>query len=535
MNAFESQKRILAIASLVIATVAILYATGPRVLPTFGDQPTMTSVVKLFLAVAALVGVAMFAWLWGGKRSATAAPTTSAPAQQIAVASMDCGKPVSRLQVRGVGITVNDLTGVEILQGFAAKAQTHASILSTNASDYPSTWTNRTALSSMRNGLAFKLGAGPAVDYTPLPVLVYAPPKHPENEIGAAFTIAGARQQGSLPFHLFMTQHAVNGPGPSLEEVFKFFDANPDAPAAIVFVSDGMVTRKLLEKPGSGLIADSPAVPAVFDSNVALLVTCPDRVDRLRPFAVTEPASVDTREVQYDAVKLWNFYWDDTDAFDKHYGTEAAARGMSEFITPGTMTVDWWRSRVPDLWKQTQNKGPGEYHPNVWAPVRWTAWQFKEYDQSPVVGYLQRPVQVHLTDDHGEPLRESLQAAAFKDGWQHLIRATGSATQPSRVFFDTTGNRQSVIPLTQALGTEPDAPSTGDVKEGYDIGYRLGNTGITSGVVQIALSLMAGYKDGKASAAVIRDARGNAEMVLVTPPDDVDKSRNAAADQKPFN
>jgi hypothetical protein len=92
-----------------------------------------------------------------------------------------------------------------------------------------------------------------------------------------------------------------------------------------------------------------------------------------------------------------------------------------------------------------------------------------------------------------------------------------------------------VIPLTQALGTEPDAPSTGDVKEGYDIGYRLGNTGITSGVVQIALSLMAGYKDGKASAAVIRDARGNAEMVLVTPPDDVDKSRNAAADQKPFN
>jgi len=46
---------------------------------------------------------------------------------------------------------------------------------------------------------------------------------------------------------------------------------------------------------------------------------------------------------------------------------------------------------------------------------------------------------------------------------------------------------------------------------------------------------MVGCKDGKASAVVIRDAGGNAEMVLVTPPDDVDKSRNAAADQKPFN
>jgi hypothetical protein len=175
------------------------------------------------------------------------------------------------------------------------------------------------------------------------------------------------------------------------------------------------------------------------------------------------------------------------------------------------------------------------YRPNLWAPVRWTDWQFKEYDQSPVVGYLERPVQVRLTDGHGEPLREPFQAAAIKAAWQDLIGAKGAATQPSRVFFDTTGNRESVIPLTQALGAEPDAPSTGDVKEGYDIGYRLGNTGITSGVVQIALSLMSGYKDGKASAAVIRDAGGNAELVMVTPPDDVDKSRNAAADQKPFN
>jgi hypothetical protein len=535
MNALESPKRILAMASLVIATMGVLYATGPRVLPTSGDLPTMASAVKLSLALLVFFGVAMFAWLWGGSRSTKAAPSAPSTTQQTAVASMSCSKPVTRLQVRGVGITVDDLTGTEILQGLAEKGQTHASILSTNASDYPSTWTDRTALSSMRNGLAFKLGAGPAVDYTPLPVLVYAPAKHPENELGAAFMIANARQEGSLPFHLFMTQHAVNGAGPSLEEVFKFFDANPDAPAAIVFVSDGMVTRKLLEKPGSGSIPDTPAVPAIFDSNVALLVTCPDRVDRLRPFAVTEPASVDTREVQYDAVKLWNFYWDERDAFDKHYGAEAAARGMSEFITPLTMTVDWWRSRVPDLWKHTQNKGPGEYRPNLWAPVRWTDWQFKEYDQSPVVGYLERPVQVRLTDDHGEPLREPFQAAAIKAAWQDLIGAKGAATQPSRVFFDTTGNRESVIPLTQALGAEPDAPSTGDVKEGYDIGYRLGNTGITSGVVQIALSLMSGYKDGKASAAVIRDAGGNAELVMVTPPDDVDKSRNAAADQKPFN
>jgi hypothetical protein len=116
-----------------------------------------------------------------------------------------------------------------------------------------------------------------------------------------------------------------------------------------------------------------------------------------------------------------------------------------------------------------------------------------------------------------------------------MVGTGNSVVRPARVLFDTTGNRESVIPLTQALGTEPEAPSTGDVKEGYDVGYRLGNTGVTSGAVQLALSLIAGFQDGKASAAVMRDARGNAELVLITPPDDLDKKRNLATDEKPFN
>ncbi|MFM2463958.1 DUF2875 family protein [Paraburkholderia sp. RL17-368-BIF-A] len=190
---------------------------------------------------------------------------------------------------------------------------------------------------------------------------------------------------------------------------------------------------------------------------------------------------------------------------------------------------------MPELWKQTQNKGPGDYQPNLWSPVRWTEWQFKEYDEAPVVGYLERPVQVRLADNHGAPLREQTQAAALREGWQRLVGTGNSVARPARIFFDTTGNRESVIPLTQALGTESEAPSTGDVKEGYDVGYRLGNTGIASGAVQLALSLIAGFQDGKASAAVIRDARGNAELVLITPPDALDKERNLATNEKPFN
>jgi hypothetical protein len=197
------------------------------------DQVTMASAVKIFLAVILVLGIATFAWLWGGTRSAKAG--SQAPAQKAAVASIDCDNPVTRLQVRAVGITVDEWTGKEILDQVAAKGQTHSSIFSSTATDYPSTWTDKSLKATMRNGLAFKLGAGPAVDYAPLPVFVYGPTKDPENPRGAAFSIATARQQGSLPFHLFMTQKQANGTAPSLDEVFAFFDANPDAPAAIVW------------------------------------------------------------------------------------------------------------------------------------------------------------------------------------------------------------------------------------------------------------------------------------------------------------
>lgn len=518
---------------MIVATAgALLVASQQSLLPA---DVSMQSLVKISVAVAILVGIAIFAWLWGGARSTKARTDIPVAALPTSVASMDYSKPVSRLQVRAVGVTVNDLTGTEILEQITAKGQTHASIFSAVAGDYPSTWTDKSLLSRMRHGLAFKLGAGPAVDYTPLPVFVYGPAKAPESPFGAAFTVTDARQEGSIPFQLFMTQKAANGEAPSLDDVFAFFDANPDAPAAVIFAADGMVTRKLLGKPGSGVLPSTAVVPTVFDSNVALLVTCPDRVDRLRPFAVTEPESVDTRETQYDAVKLWNFFWDERDAFDKHY---AETTGAGSHITPGTMTTDWWRTQVPELWKHTENKGPGDFRPNPWAPVRWTKWQFQEYDDAPVVGYLERPVPVRLTDDHGAPLREQRQTTAFQEGWQKLIGSDSGAGHPARVFFDTTGNREFVIPLTQALGSEPNAPSTGDLKEGFDIGYRLGDTGVTSGLVQIALSLMTGYSDGKSSVAVIRDDGGNAELIRVTPPDDADKKRNAANQAitpKPFN
>ncbi|MEK6296223.1 MAG: DUF2875 family protein [Paraburkholderia tropica] len=469
--------------------------------------------------------VALMVWPFGGQKAAAADSTAATQNGRAGLgADSSPNTPLDKLEVHGVGITIDQWAQTEIWSHIEKKNATHESFLSRSPSAYPSTWTDRSAMSKLARGLALKLGAGEAVEYTPLPVFVYGPPQHPENLMGAAFSVNYARQEGSLPFNLFVIEKAVNGSGPSLADVFKFFDANPDAPFALIFCTDGMVTRKLLEKPGSGLIPDGAAVPAVFDSNVALLVSRPHAIDRLRPSVVTKPEGVDTRETQYDLVKLWNFYWDEREAFDAHHEAELTARGQ-EGVSPHTMSAAWWRSRVPELLKHTENKGPGEFAPNAWTPVRWTDWQVRQFDESPVLGYIDRPVRVRLTDEHDHALREKDQVTALRDGWSRVVAQGHEATAPRRIFFDTTGDREWVIPLTQALGAEADAPSTGSVAEGFDVGYRIGNTGVSSGVVQIALALIAGYQDGKSSAVVDRTG-GQAEIVGVTPPTDAQIKQN---------
>ncbi|MBM5634562.1 DUF2875 domain-containing protein, partial [Burkholderia pseudomallei] len=57
-----------------------------------------------------------------------------------------------------------------------------------------------------------------------------------------------------------------------------------------------------------------------------------------------------------------------------------------------------------------------------------------------------------------------------------------------------------------------------DVKEGYDIGRRIGNTGISSPLVQIGLGLIASYHEGGASATIHRRPNGTATIVMVSPP-----------------
>ncbi|HWW07668.1 type VI lipase adapter Tla3 domain-containing protein [Collimonas sp.] len=491
------------------------------------------------LGIAVLAYGASFAWMHRSssasadspsqKQAAPAAMTASLPGAQAMLAQT--GKKFA-LEVRGMGVVVGDKTDEEIWQAIEDKGDNHASYVSQNPEDYTNSAGERLTDLTISTGLSFKEGARHAVDQWPLPVIIWYPPKAKRASRPAA-DLAGLRQQASLGVTLLLWQEDANTDDGAamIEKLFAFFDTHPDVPAALLFSTDGSLTRSLNGTPGN---VDTPkeghVIPAMPDSVGAFLVTRSDRVDKLiRPFAVAQTANINKTNTEYDIIKLWNFFWrknDDQgpDSFEAQFRKEETAAGV-DTPSSGAMSSSWWQTQLPELWQTIGNQGPGEFKPTPYIPVRWTNWQLKQFDSAPLLGYIHRPVDVKLTDDHGQPLKTALQAEALKAGWEQAVAALPDNKEPKRLFYDTTGNKQWVIPLNQALsqvGTS--APHPDEVKEGYDIGARIGNTGTSSPMVQIGLGLIASYHQGGASATVNRRPNGMASIVMVSPPDDATKA-----------
>ncbi|MNJ32422.1 hypothetical protein D3C77_270870 [compost metagenome] len=258
-----------------------------------------------------------------------------------------------------------------------------------------------------------------------------------------------------------------------------------------------------------------------------LLVARSDRVERyLRPYAT------DTRENNQDKTsdlgKLWKFYWNRDNAFEDQYA-EAHTKGAINPIGPGTMSTAYWQSQLPSLWQTLSNRGPGYFEPSPWLPVRWARHQLKEFDASPVLGYLHRPIKVPMHDEQGKRLKPALRAKALQAGWLEALATLPEGDQPVRVFYDSTGNTDGEIALTNALhalNTDGHGLELGNVDEGYDIGRRLGNTGVSSALVQINLATIASYQDGGVSAVVYAGADGSLSVQMVRPPDQARKTKN---------
>ena len=390
-----------------------------------------------------------------------------------------------------------------------------------------------------RGGDVFEYAQRYFVEKIPLPGFVIFPKptgKDPSHWDVGAGTLMGGRD----PFTLFITagQIYADTPDEALGVIFDFFDAHPDVPAVFVLADDGYMTKKFFR---DGYQPDGdpgwkPGDPT--EAKTAFVLVRRDRVDKLiRSFAVDEKFGLDYDDKTRFVNRVWQFYFDIADAHP-----DAALP-----------TVEEWLAEVPKLMAETKDVPvsgllpfwhgmPDGFKPSPWIPVPWTQWQLKEFDDLPTLGYLHRPQYAKYVAPDGKPLGTQARETAFADAWQGALETLPEGKTPERMFFDAGGDAggargRGIPPMMNAFGTRyPDAGWNLNSPRMIDLTARLDDTGAASPFVQIALALIAGYRDGAVSATVNLRREDGASVLMVSPPTEAPEGRKThpGAGRDPF-
>jgi hypothetical protein len=492
-----------------------------------GIRQGITGIVAVILLI--------FSGHWAGKAIAQDRVEKQAEVEytnDLLAAQQNKARQTFSLEIKAAGLAIDENQQSTIWKMVKKKNSNFESIHSIDPKSYPDTADERRTTASINIRAAARHSARDAVAYWPLPTFAIAPPKQPDDtDDRAAGSIISARNAATLGVTLFLWQDAENTTHSQrmIEKLFQFFDENPEVPEALVLSRDGDQTRSGYRIRGTRGLPNGYYVPTVFESMTGLLVARTDRVDRyLRPYAVRQRE--DNQKKSTDLSKLWFFYWKHSPEFRKIYEASKKAEGAREPDAPGTMSSTYWHAQLPELWKTTTNRGPGEFRPTKWLPIRWAQHQIDEYDETPTLGYLHRPIKVSMTDENGKRLKPALRAKALQAGWQQALETLPDDEKPVRVFYDSTDNIDGEIDLTNALhGLNVDGTGLelGNVDDGYDIGRRLGNTGVSSTLVEINLATIASYFEGGVSAVVYSGADGSVTVQMIRPPSEATKTKNA--------
>ena len=492
------------------------------------------------IVAAALLGAR---WLHSSKPLPIAHPQV----QQAAPSEQDKREYV--LEVIGLGVTLDMYRQGKLWEALQ-KGNAYASIREQDKEKYPWDAMERSGMSGSRGGDALENGAKYIPMYFGVPVFNAEPPifnsrmlDRPDAPvIGLA---AGAAPSG-LHWHLFIAgpRRFSEHPDRILEDVFAFFDANPDVPYIVLNSEDSTPTRDLYRPIDSpSLVKDGRYIPEMPDASALFVLARRERIDAARKFAYDDAPpedSVDDLNTYGVARRLYL-------AYDHLKGTVPQARLESDpsAITQRPPLVAEWlpvaaqfaqRSDIRgtgtfsmvDRLKHKTYQPPKDWQPTPWFPLPFNKEQLAQLDRLPTFGFIHRPTFVRMTDEHGKPLtRRDQREQALQAGWQQALRSLPEAERPAapaRLVAATGGNQAQLVALHKTLlkhaedgGTELDS---GKPAQWIDTDQRLGNTGAATLFVQMAIGVMGSYRDGGVSAVVNLRNPDEATIVLVSPPSD---------------
>ncbi|HEU4814534.1 type VI lipase adapter Tla3 domain-containing protein [Janthinobacterium sp.] len=492
------------------------------------------------IVAAALLGAR---WLHSSKPVPIAKPQV----QQAAPSEQEKREYV--LEVIGLGVTLDKYRQGKLWEALQ-KGNAYAGIREQDKEKYSWDAMERSGMSGGRSGDALENGAKYIPMYFGVPVFNAEPPifnsrmlDRPDAPvIGLA---AGAAPSG-LHWHLFIAgpRRFSEHPDRILEDVFAFFDANPDVPYIVLNSEDSTPTRDLYRPIDSpSLVKDGRYIPEMPDASALFVLARRERIDAVRKFAYEDAPpedSVDDLNTYGVARRLYL-------AYDHLKGTVPQARLESDpsAITQRPPLVAEWLPVAAQFAQRPDIRGTGSfsmldklqhktYHPpkdwqpTPWFPVPFNKEQLAQLDRLPTFGFIHRPTFVKMTDERGKPLtRRAQREHALQAGWQEALRSLPDSERPAapaRLVAATGGNQAQLIALHKTLlshaedgGTELDS---GNVAQWIDTDQRLGNTGAATLFVQMAIAVMGSYRDGGISAVVNLRNPEEATIVLVSPPSD---------------
>lgn len=532
-------------------TIFVMTIVQPASLST---EQTMSNRLMWWVAGPVVVVALFFGtrWMVASSKTPPSGQHTQAGQTQQGKAT-DKSKREYVLEVIGLGVTLDKYRQGKLWEALQ-KGSPFMTIREQDKEKYAWSESERSGLSGGRGGDTLENGAQYTPMYYGVPVFnAQAPSFDPEimdmpNE--PLVGLAGGAVSSGMAWHLFVAgpRRFDERPDRILEDVFAFFDSNPDVPYVVLNSNDDMYFRDLFRAPGTPpLIKDGNYIPEMPDSSALLVLARRERVDPVRPFVWDDPENSFVQNVF-----RW-MYWD-LAASVPHPRRERIIRTPTQ--VGGDLTrhehgdgierqplVSEWLEASAAFAQRSDIRGTGtaglinnlnpfshrpptDWKPTPWFPIPWNREQLSTFDMLPTLGFIHRPTFVTFTDEHGKPItRRDERDKIMQAGWESALLTlpeTERLKAPSLIVA-ATGNDTSQIALLHSTltayekrgGPEID---TGKSNQFIDTDKRLGNTGATTLFMQMAIGVMGSYRDGGISVAVNMRDKNEATIVLISPP-----------------
>ena len=502
-----------------------------------------------FLAVVFGLGLVLGGrWVLGAReasaRQAQSVAAASKAREQLTAAHTEQGRREYVLEVINLGVTLDKYRQGKLWDALQS-GNPYATLREQDPKKYPWTVFDKLGISGGRSGSTLENGAGYTVTEWGTPVFNARPPdmsKYANHPLMPDIGLAASVESSGMSTSLFVAGPArfAERPDRILEDVFDFFDANPDVPYVVLNSDDGMDVRDSSLPPGApSLVKEGYYIPEMPDSSALFVLARRERVDPIRPFAYED---IDDYRVPMDVLnrdgvarRLFLGYLDLQKSVprpnepDLPESRTVTAAEWLDFAAKFSLRPDirgTGQISFLDRELNAKHRPPLDWKPTPWFPIPWSKLQLKQFDEMTTRGFVHRPIFVKTTDEHGKPLtRRDARQKALMEGLQQALLTLPEAERakaPARVIVATNNQTEQLIALEGMLhqyaaqgGPEIDS---GKLDQFINIDRRLGNTGAATLFMEMAIGVIGSYRAGGPSLAInLRDPH-EATFIFISPP-----------------